>query len=131
VEKNHFLFYADRNLLVYQRNSSGSHYSRFQRYAKLSTGANIAFEPILTTDAYARLLNGADARVIDVSFQQPKDPAMYKDMFMSDAVKLVKKVGGSTRTSASASVARIRSCRTTSRTLPSRSRNSVWRRSPV
>src|SRR5690242_9403911 len=28
VEKNHFLFFAKRNLLVYSRNTSGSHYNR-------------------------------------------------------------------------------------------------------
>ena len=69
VEKNHFLFYSDRNLLVYQRNASGSHYSRFQRYLNLGQQDGVVLlEPILTTDAYSRLLGGADARSIDISF---------------------------------------------------------------
>lgn len=94
VEKNHFLFYAGRNMIVYQRNSSGSHISRFQRYINQATSRNVLFEPILTRDSYARLMHGPEVREIDVSFQQPKDSSLYQDMFTQDAVKLVKKVGG-------------------------------------
>lgn len=94
VEKNHFLFYADRNLLVYQRNASGSHFSRFQRYVNLAVGNGVAFEPILTSDGYARLIAGGPARHFDVSFQMPRDPSFYKDEFLAEAVKLVGKTGG-------------------------------------
>lgn len=96
VEKNYFLFFPDRNLLIYQRNSSGSHYSRLQRYLNLTVGPGhlIALDPILTTDAYKRLINGAEARAIDISFQQPKDASIYKDVFTQDAIKLVNNSGG-------------------------------------
>jgi hypothetical protein len=96
VEKNYFLFYADRNLIAYQRNASGSHYSRFQRYINLAqqTPGILLLEPILTTDAYSRLLEGGDARTIDISFQQPKDPSLYSGLLLDDAIQLVKKVGG-------------------------------------
>ncbi len=94
VQKNHFLFFSNRNLIVYQRNPSGSHYSRLQRYLNLATEEQITLEPILTTDAYERLIRGGDARIIDVSFQQPKDPALYKDLWLKDAIKLMNDVGG-------------------------------------
>jgi len=94
VEKNHFLFYSDRNLLVYQRNPSGSHYGRCQRYLNLALKTPIALEPILTTDAYQRLIEGGDARIVDVSFRKPKDPALYEDLWLRDAIKLTRDIGG-------------------------------------
>ena len=94
VEKNHFLYFATRNLFVYQRSPSGSHYSRLQRYLNLATEAQVVLEPILTTDAYERLLRGGDARIIDVSFQQPRDPELYKDLWLKEAINLMNSVGG-------------------------------------
>lgn len=94
VEKNHFLFFSKRNLLVYQRNTSGSHYGRFQRYLSEAIGEPLLFEPLLTTDSYKRLIDGAGVRSVDISFQQPKDPTLYEDLWFSDAIKLVKKAGG-------------------------------------
>ena len=96
VEKNHFLFFSAKNLLVYQRSGTGSHYSRFQRYMNLAAGQPdpILFEPILTTDAYERLISGPSARSVDISFQQPKDPSIYKDAWFRDAIKLVQSAGG-------------------------------------
>ncbi len=94
VEKNHFLFFGDRNLMLYQRNPSGSHYGRFQRYLNLASSESVILEPILTTNAYERLLDGGDARIIDVSFQQPRDPALYEDAWLRDAIKLTREIGG-------------------------------------
>lgn len=96
VHKNYFMYFSDRNLLVYQRNASGSHYARLQRYLALELGEqNLALEPILTKDSYQWLLNDdVNARKIELSFQQPKDPSLYRDMWFGDAVKLVNGVGG-------------------------------------
>ncbi|WP_395701242.1 DUF6731 family protein [Aquabacterium sp.] len=93
VEKNHFLFFGRRNLVVYQRNPGGSHYSRFQRYLRQVTHRNVTLAPILTSDAYERVLSGGDARILDISFQQPRDPTFYADTTTADAIALVKKVG--------------------------------------
>lgn len=96
VEKNHFLFFPDQNLLVYQRNHSGSHYSKFQKYIGQAYGRDvIALEPILTSDSYARLLApGVKAKRIDISFQQPRDPSLYQQEWTRDAIRLIKSVGG-------------------------------------
>lgn len=96
VEKNYFLFFPARNLLVYQRNSTGSHYSRLQRYLNMAIAPPraIVLEPILTTDSYKRLINGGSARTVDISFQQPKDATIYKDALVQDAIKLVGKAHG-------------------------------------
>lgn len=94
VEKNHFLFYSEKNLLVFQRNPSGSHYSRFQHYSNLAAGKPLLFEPLLTSDSYQRLLDGGHVRTLDISFQQPKDPEFYKNLWTKDVVKLIKRAGG-------------------------------------
>lgn len=98
VEKNHFLFFPESNLIVYQRNQSGSHYSKFQRYIeRVSSTSNVACEPILTSDSYERLLApGVQAKRVDISFQQPKDPSLYGQAWTKDAIKLVNAVGGAT-----------------------------------
>lgn len=95
VEKNHFLFFADRNLIVYQRNGSGSHYVKLQRYLNKALSANIGLEPILTTNAYQRLLSqSGNTKRVELSFQRPKDPSLYKDLWTKEAIQLVRKVGG-------------------------------------
>jgi hypothetical protein len=95
VEKNYFIFYSDRNLLVYQRNTSGSHYSKLQHYINQVTKKSVQFEPILTTDAYERLLaDDVNARSVELSFQKPKDPSLYPDAWSKDAIDLINSVGG-------------------------------------
>jgi len=98
VEKNYFLFFPQQNLLVYQRNQSGSHYSKFQRYlGRVIEKDAVTFEPILTSDSYARLLApGIHAKRVDISFLQPKDPNLYQQEWTQDAIKLIKSIGGVT-----------------------------------
>lgn len=96
VEKNHFLFYPSQNMIVYQRNQSGSHYSKFQRYvARVINIANVAFEPILTGDSYKKLLDPqVKAKKVDLSFLPPKDPSLYPKEWTKDAIKLINRLGG-------------------------------------
>jgi len=96
VEKNHFLFFPNNNLLVYQRNSTGSHYSKLQRYiARAGDSLNAALEPILTSDAYTRLIKSTEPiKQIDLSFQAPKDPSLYQQIWTKDAIRLLNSSGG-------------------------------------
>jgi hypothetical protein len=97
VEKNHFLYFVDRNLFVYQRNQTGSHSSKLQRYLSMATNVQIILEPILTRDSYERLLSpGVEAKSIELSFQQPKDPTLYEDLWVREAMSLVSELGGLT-----------------------------------
>ena len=97
VHKNFFIFFAKRNLLVYQRNPTGSHLSKLQRYLSSVLGKQIILEPILTTDAYQRLLDpGAHAKTIELSFQKPRDPALYQDLWVQEAMHLMNGLGGFT-----------------------------------
>lgn len=93
VEKNFMVYFADQNLLLYQRNSTGSHSSRFQSYLSQLTGTPIGLEPILTTDSYERILNGGSPKWLDFSIQPPKDPAFYGDAWTTDAMKLLRGAG--------------------------------------
>lgn len=95
VEKNYFIFYPSNNLLIYQRNASGSHYSKLQRYVQLATGANVGLEPILKRDSYEVLLSGTTpVKSIDVSFQKPRDPSLYPQQWTRDALNLLDTSGG-------------------------------------
>lgn len=95
IQKNYFIYYSKRNLLVYQRNSNGSHHSQFQRYLGQVLGKRINFEPILTADNYRKLLaNESPTRKIELSFQKPRDPSLYKGLWMGDAIQLVDDVDG-------------------------------------
>jgi hypothetical protein len=96
VEKNHFIFFPDRNLVIYQRNSSGSHYSKFQRYIERAAAAqDVTLEPILTRDSYERLLNNdVDARSVDISFLPPRDPSLYQGTSAKQAIELLNSFGG-------------------------------------
>lgn len=89
VEKNFFIYYTENNLLLYQRNSSGSHNSRFQRYLSELTGTPIGLEPILTTDSYERIIHGGAPKWIDFSIQPPKDPNFYGDEWSQKAMQLL------------------------------------------
>jgi hypothetical protein len=92
VEKNHFMFFADRNLILYQRNPSGSHPTRLQRYLNVATGQNLVLESLLTTDAYKRLIEGGSARWVDISYQMPADPEAYSNVWSKDLIRLLGKL---------------------------------------
>jgi len=93
VEKNFFVYYTDQNLLLYQRNASGSHPSKFQAYFSQLAGSPIGLEPILTRDSYQRVLNGGEPKWVEISVQPPKDPDFYGDEWTSDAMRLLNGAG--------------------------------------
>ena len=89
VEKNHFLYFAETNLLIYQRNNSGSHSSKFQHYLNKSIQADKMFllEPILSHDAYSRMLNGGAIKWLELSFQLPKDASLFENLDFKKAAE--------------------------------------------
>lgn len=96
VEKNFFLYYPGQNLVVYQRNSNGSHHSKLQKYLELaSENTDTLLEPILTKDSYTKLLsNAVRAKKIDISFTRPRDPKLYSHAWTKDAISLISSAGG-------------------------------------
>lgn len=94
VEKNHLLFIPAQNLLVYQRNSNGSHHSKLQAYLnRLMPDGRFVLEPILQRDAYEKLIKGGEVKRFEVSFLAPSDPSLYKDLLTSDATRMLKACG--------------------------------------
>lgn len=98
VEKNHFLYFPTTNLIVYQRNASGSHYSKLRAYLELVTQETaVNLEPVLTSDSYAKLLgSNADVRRVELSFLKPKDSRLYSNAWTKEAIKLLKSAGSVT-----------------------------------
>lgn len=95
VEKNHFIFHPDRNLLIYERNGSGSHYAKVQRYLNLLLTQGVyVLEPLLTRDSYQKLIDGGDAKTVDFSFQAPRDPSLYQGSGLEDVIRMLKGLGG-------------------------------------
>lgn len=93
VEKNHLLFVASQNLLVYQRNSNGSHHSKLQAYLNALLGEALILEPILQRDAYKKLIEGGEVKRFEISFVAPADASLYENILTSQATALLKECG--------------------------------------
>lgn len=96
VEKNYFVYFPETNLIIYQRNSAGSHYAKLQNYIQLLSGEKaISLEPILTRDSYESILTNQNAaRRVEFSISKPKDPSLYGDKWSRKAINLVEEAGG-------------------------------------
>lgn len=78
IEKNYFLFYQDRDLLVYQRNGHGSTPHKLADYLSEHSGDRVIFDPVLQYDAVERLMRGeARPKKIELSFSRPTNPNFY------------------------------------------------------
>lgn len=103
VQKNHFLYFAELNLIVYQRNSSGSRYSKLQRYFNIPNFLGINLEPVLTGDSYTRIMKGGALKKIEVSILKPTFPLDSGEQFIQEAINIFKTSdAGSVKVSVSA-----------------------------
>lgn len=81
IEKNHFVYYRQNELLVYQKNGHGSTTKRFEDYLSNHTGVTALFNPIPKTDSMRRLMSGENhPRSLQLSVARPSNP----DLFPSD-----------------------------------------------
>ena len=96
IEKNHFLYYQDKDLLVYQQNRDGSTYGKLAEYITTATGITTVFNPVIQKDALLRLIQGGvKPRKMNVSFARPGDPALLSNhKFNKDLMKLLTDTGG-------------------------------------
>lgn len=88
VEKNHFLFFTDLNLVVYQRNGSGSSSAKFQRYLNRPAYINVSMEPVLTQDSYERLLQGGGLKKVELSIARPHLQPDSGEQLIQEAIAL-------------------------------------------
>src|SRR5690606_26778135 len=95
--KNQFMYFVTdrRGYFVYQRDVTASHYTRFQRYLREVSTPDLRLEPMLTGDAYERLMRDeADLRAVDFSITRPKEPGLYPDEWSLRFMDMMNKAGG-------------------------------------
>lgn len=95
VEKSHFLFFADINLLVLQRNRNAGGRSHFQSYLNQPQFAERVLVPVLSKDAYRRLVDGGPIKRIEVSLRPPAFTSDEEDSHLKDFIKVFESSGAS------------------------------------
>lgn len=63
IEKNHFLYYSDRRLLVWQVNGRGSHISRMEKYLGFISDETVSLSDVIQPNALRRLNEGTVKRL--------------------------------------------------------------------
>lgn len=86
VEKNHFLFFCDLNLLTFQRNEKAGRYSHLQAYLNTPQFQQIALVPVLTEDSYQRLMDGGKTKKLEFSIKRPSVQLDDEDAFLHDYI---------------------------------------------
>lgn len=95
IEKNHFVYYTDQELLVYQHNKHACHYKILGEYITEITGKTCVFNPIIQKESFDSLMKGGvKPRKINVSFARPSNNNLTGHKFNSDLMKLLSDTGG-------------------------------------
>lgn len=71
VEKNHFVFLKDLNLVIFQRNGNAARYTHFQNYLNKPNYEGYTLLPVLTKDSYSRIENGGPLKKLEISVRSP------------------------------------------------------------
>lgn len=78
IERNYFLFFQRRRLLVWQDNRRVSSVSTLGQVISLALGTTVSFNPVMTPEATrALVLQNARPKTIEFSVAAPKNPQMY------------------------------------------------------
>jgi hypothetical protein len=94
IEKNHFLYFKDQELLVWQVNGHGSHVSRFERYLSTVAGHGVSLSDIIQPAALERL-NAGTVKRFKVRIASPRNAeAVDPNNWESDAFNLMRGVNG-------------------------------------
>jgi hypothetical protein len=101
MEKNHFIYYAENELLAWQVNGRGSHVSRLEKYLTAFSGLTVTLDDMLKIDAWQRLSNGIISRV-EFRLAQPRNPALIDSANWESAA--FEMMSGSDATTVSVSV---------------------------
>jgi hypothetical protein len=77
IEKNHFIYYSQNEVLVYQINGRASHVSRFEQYLTACTGnlETISLDDILSLDAMQQLQQGV-LKAFEFRVAKPRNAAL-------------------------------------------------------
>jgi len=88
VEKNHFLFFSDINLVVFQRNRNAGSRSHLQAYLNKPTYAKRVLVPVLSRDGYTRLLQGGPVKKLEISLRKPAFSLDSENVLLKDFVNV-------------------------------------------
>ncbi|WP_047552183.1 DUF6731 family protein [Methylotenera sp. G11] len=96
IEKNHFLYYRQNELLVYQSNGNGSTVEAFGRYFSDILNHTTVFNAILKADAMRRMMSAdLEPRTIELSVARPTNPDLYpNDDWSSELFGLMAGIDG-------------------------------------
>lgn len=92
LEKNHFLYFRQHELLVYQANQSGGGVTRFAEYISDIVNETTVFAPVLQPDAVKRLMSGTAALTkLELSFARPTATDFYpKENWSKELMHLMR-----------------------------------------
>ncbi|WP_297504721.1 DUF6731 family protein [Ferrovum sp.] len=88
VEKSHFLFFSDINLVVFQRNRNAGSKSHLQAYLNKPTYASRVLVSVPTRDSYTRLMQGGPIKKVEFSLRKPAFSSDQEDALLTDLVKV-------------------------------------------
>ena len=93
IEKNHFIFYKERELLVWQVNARASHVSRFEQYLSSAAGLVVGFDDIISAASFKRINEGV-VKKLEVRIAAPKNPNLIPSTdWTSRAFQIMSGVG--------------------------------------
>lgn len=96
LEKNHFLYFREHELLVYQRNGNGSTTMRLAAYCSVFNNEAVAFNPVLQLEPMRRLMrNNVLPRRLDLTVARPTNPALFPDdEWNNNLMRVMTEAGG-------------------------------------
>lgn len=93
IEKNHFVFYRERQLLAWQVNTRASHVTRFEQYLSNVSGSIVGFDDIILAASFKRIKEGV-VKKLEVKIASPKNPDLVSSSdWSSQALSMMSGVG--------------------------------------
>lgn len=96
IEKNHFLYFRNRELLVWQRNRNGCGITRFEKCLSEASGETTIFNPVYQPDAARRLMRGEVTPLsLEFSMARPTNPEFFpKNEWNEGVMDIMSRAGG-------------------------------------
>lgn len=80
IERNCFIFFPDRSILVWQHDAHANHPERFADFLSTTSADKVEAAPILTKSALLRLMaSQTEALKFQISVARPTAPSMYNE----------------------------------------------------
>ncbi len=87
IERNYFLFFQNRKLLVWQENRRACSASLLARYLTQALGETVSFGPVMTPEVTRELLLGSyQPKAIQFAVARPMNPDMFLDAGETDRI---------------------------------------------